>query len=85
MKMAISRKPNPAKVSEEKIQSVINQGGSVATTNEPEISESEKKNLQLRLDAELIKRIDESRKKRAIPPPRHTWLLEAIHEKLALD
>lgn len=85
MKMAISRKPNPAKVSEEKIQSVINQGGSVAIKNKIETNEPEKKNLQLRLDAELIKRIDESRKKRAIPPPRHTWLLEAIHEKLALD
>ncbi len=85
MKMAISRKPNPVTVSEDKIQSVIEKGGSVAITNEPAISEPEKKNLQLRLDAELIKRIDESRKKRAIPPPRHTWLLEAIHEKLALD
>lgn len=83
--MAVSRKPNSAKVSEEQIQSIINQGGSVATTNESEINESEKKNLQLRLDAKLIKRIDESRKKRAIPPPRHTWLLEAIHEKLALE
>jgi hypothetical protein len=83
--MAISRKPSSVKVSENQIQSVIEKGGSVATINEPEISEPEKKNLQLRLDAELIKRIDESRKKRAIPPPRHTWLLEAIHEKLALE
>lgn len=83
--MAISRKPKSVKVSEEQIQSVIEKGGSVATINEPEISEPKKKNLQLRLDAELIKRIDESLKKRVIPTPRHTWLLEAIHEKLALE
>ena len=83
--MAISRKPNQASVSEDFIQSVIEKGGSVAITNESVISEPEKKNLQLRLDAELIKRIDESRKKRVVPPPRHTWLLEAIHEKLALE
>jgi hypothetical protein len=83
--MAISRKPKPVNISEEQVQSIINQGGSVAITNKIETNEPEKKNLQLRLDAELIKRIDESRKKRAIPPPRHTWLLEAIHEKLALE
>lgn len=84
--MAISRKPNQAKVSEEQIQLVINQGGSVAKNSESEINvPDKKKNLQLRLDVALIKRIDESRKKRAIPTPRHTWLLEAIHDKLELD
>lgn len=84
--MAISRKPQQVKASEEQIQSILNQGGSVAKNSKSEaIVSDKKKSLQLRLDAELIKLIDESRKKRAIPTPRHTWLLEAIHDKLALD
>lgn len=38
--------------------------------------------LQLRLDAELISRVDAVRKNRLVAPSRHAWLLEAIHEKL---
>lgn len=63
--MAISRKPQQVKASEEQIQSIINQGGSVAKNSKSEtIVSDKKKSLQLRLDAELIKLIDESRKKR---------------------
>jgi hypothetical protein len=41
-----------------------------------------KKNLQLRLETELINQIDAVRGNRTIFPSRHTWILEAIHEKL---
>lgn len=77
--MAISRKPKKeTEVSEAAIKAVIEKGGSVAQ----EKTETGKKNLQLRLDEELIKKIDEDRKKRAVPPSRHSWILEAIFEKL---
>jgi hypothetical protein len=77
--MAITKKPNTKPVaSEAEIKAIIEKGGSVAKNE----LDSGKKNLQLRLDADLINMIDEVRKKRTVPPSRHTWILEAIHEKI---
>jgi hypothetical protein len=76
--MAISRKPKPD-VSEAAIKAVIEKGGSVARDK----LEAGKKNLQLRLDTNLIAQIDQARQKKSVPPSRHTWILEAIHEKLS--
>ncbi len=77
--MAISRKPKKeAEVSEAAIKAIIEKGGSVAQDNQ----DTKKKNLQLRLDTDLINQIDQARKQKSVPPSRHTWILEAIHEKL---
>jgi hypothetical protein len=77
--MAISRKPSStAAVSEAAINALIEKGGSVA--QDPK--DAGKKNLQLRLETELINQIDAVRGNRTISPSRHTWILEAIHEKL---
>lgn len=76
--MAISRKPNKPDVSEATINAIIEKGGSVAQDK----TDEGKKNLQLRLEADLINQIDGNRGKRTIPPSRHTWILEAIYEKL---
>jgi len=77
--VTISRKPQKnTAASEAAIKAVIEKGGSIAKDN----PDSGKKNLQLRLETDLINQIDEIRKKRTIPPSRHTWILEAIHEKL---
>jgi hypothetical protein len=77
--MAISRKPKKeVEVSEATIKAIIEKGGSVAQDNQ----DGKKKNLQLRLDTDLIKKIDAARKSKPVPPSRHTWILEAIHEKL---
>jgi hypothetical protein len=77
--MAITRKPsNKTNVSEAAINAIIEKGGSVPKDK----MEVEKKNLQLRLETDLINQIDEIREKRTIPPSRHTWILEAIYEKL---
>ena len=81
--MAIAKKPklNPVPTADEsKIQALINKGGSVAAQEEP--APSGLCRLQLRLEAELISRIDAVRKKRLVAPSRHAWLLEAIHQKL---
>ena len=76
--MAISRKPkNTTAVSEAAINAIIEKGGSVVN-DKPDL---ERKNLQLRLETDLIERIDKIRRKRMVPPSRHTWILEAIHEK----
>ena len=77
--MAISKKPTAkTQPSEAEIHAIIEKGGSVAAAP----NESGKKNLQLRLEADLIEKIDSARKIKAVPPSRHTWILEAIFEKL---
>ncbi len=77
--MAISKKPSSkGTASEAQIQAIIEKGGSVADVQQ----DVGKKNLQLRLEADLIEKIDVARKNKAVPPSRHTWILEAIFEKL---
>ncbi|HUA83539.1 MAG TPA: hypothetical protein VMB85_06735 [Bryobacteraceae bacterium] len=39
--------------------------------------------VSLRIPIGMLKEIDEALKKRPYRMPRHLWLLEAIHEKLA--
>lgn len=81
--MAIAKKPklNPVPAADEnKIQALINKGGSVAVREE-EVAAGLCR-LQLRLDAGLISRVDAVRRNRLVAPSRHAWLLEAIHEKL---
>ena len=48
-------------------------------------SSSERKTIPvtLRVPSGLLKQVDEFLKTRSVPLPRHTWLLEAVHEKLA--
>ncbi len=77
--MTISKKPNTETIaSEAKIKALIEKGGSVAKDK----LDSSKKNLQLRIETDLINQIDAVRGGKPVPPSRHTWILEAIHEKL---
>jgi hypothetical protein len=49
-------------------------------------SSSKKKNtvtVSLRIPASMLKEIDRAVKARPYKIPRHSWLLEAVHEKLA--
>ncbi|MGV7222884.1 MAG: hypothetical protein ACQ9MH_15315 [Nitrospinales bacterium] len=81
--MAIAKKPGSSSKpdTEKDIKALIEKGGSVAITDQTEEDE-EPKSVQLRLTPSWIKRIDQVRKKRPIKTMRHTWFLEAIHEKL---
>ena len=81
--MAIAKKPklsSPSVVDESTIHALINKGGSVAVREVD--TPTELFRLQLRLDADLVSRIDTTRRKRLVAPSRHAWLLEAIYEKL---
>jgi hypothetical protein len=80
--MAISKKPTATPISEANIKAIIEKGGSAVQT---EKEDTARKNLQLRLEPSLITQIDLSRKERMVPPSRHTWILEAIHEKIQRD
>jgi hypothetical protein len=61
------------------IGDVINKGA-----KSPEQPDTVKR-VQLRLTNEQLDAIDESISKRLVKIPRHTWLLEAVMEKLQRD
>lgn len=81
--MAITRKParlpSPAPVD---VDGLINRGGS---TPQREETGGEVVPVILRLPASMLRSIDVAVKSRPIRIPRHTWLLEAIHEKLSRE
>jgi hypothetical protein len=65
------------------IRAVIERGGTVAGEGgRADEDEAVRKLLQLRLPTSLICRIDGVRRAHVVPPSRHHWILEAIHEKL---
>ena len=82
--MAVSRKPVPSSTPlPVDVDALIRKGGSVR--EDESASSSARKNIPvtLRIPRGLLKQVDESLKTRTVPIPRHTWLLEAVHEKLA--
>jgi hypothetical protein len=83
--MPVTRKPQQrdavrTEPSETAIRAFIERGGSVPS--EEGAGAARTKLVQLRLASELIARIDRVREAQRVPPSRHHWLLEAIHEKL---
>lgn len=82
--MPVTRKPRQQEApikqpTETAIRAFIERGGSVPGEG---ASDVRTKLVQLRLSPELIARVDTVRGTRRVPPSRHHWILEAIHEKL---
>lgn len=90
--MAIARKPRqnagasvPTSVSERDIEALIHKGGSVAHhTRAPAAAapSGEAPRVVLRIPAALLEEVDMAVRARRPKIPRHTWLLEAVQEKL---
>jgi hypothetical protein len=85
--MAIARKPKPTQRTETDVDvnALILKGGSVAGQPEPKTEragEGKPSPVVVRIPSTLLEKIEEARHARAIKIPRHTWLLEAIVEKL---
>jgi hypothetical protein len=83
--MPVTRKPKHKDAlsgapSETAIRAFIERGGSVPSEEDAAVVRT--KLVQLRLASELIARIDTVLGTRRVPPSRHHWILEAIHEKL---
>jgi len=79
--MAITKKPKPSQNMD--VDALINKGGSVAGQPMASIELSDKPvPVVLRLPPETASRIERVVKARAVRIPRHTWLLEAVMEKL---
>jgi hypothetical protein len=87
--MAIARKPklSETKAKEQSINALISKGGSVAEDEEGSSSanQTENKPVLIRIPPEALKKIDEIVRAKKIKMPRHTWLLEAVFEKLEKD
>ena len=83
--MDIVRKPGSSTASDQQIETLINQGGGVAPikpgrpTNRVERKTS---NVLLRMPDALLSSVDNAVEARPLPTTRHTWLLEAVFEKL---
>jgi hypothetical protein len=83
--MAITRKPAPARSAPPvDVEDLINRGGSAPARTEAADSDQVVPVI-LRLPASMLKSIDQLVKSRPVRIPRHTWLLEAVHEKLSRE
>lgn len=83
--MAVTRKPKakPEQQAPVDVDALIRKGGSVAGGDDTSMKETPKvTSVILRVPSEIIERVDEAVQGRRIKTPRHTWLLEAIVEKL---
>jgi hypothetical protein len=82
--MAVTRKPKAKQEPQAvDVDALIRKGGSVAGEAEPETAKPQKNtSVILRVPNDIIERVDEAVGARRIKTPRHTWLLEAIIEKL---
>lgn len=82
--MVISSKPKQkqedSKVDKVDVDALINKGGSVASNANKQAKTEMLVNL--RLPADVVQQIDAIVVKRRIKTSRHTWLMEAIYDKL---
>ena len=89
--MPIIRKPKPAAAAAPGIDvnALINKGGGVARQDakaeageKAEADEKATSPVVLRVPNRFLRRIDQALASRPFKMPRHTWLLEAVLEKL---
>jgi len=79
--MIITKKPQvtATRQHEAEVATLIEKGGSPTRRQE---GKSRPQLIQLRLDRELLSSIDAVLHQRKVKTPRHTWMLEALYEKL---
>ena len=85
--MSITRKPQPPVSGGEPpkvdIDYLIGKGGSVPTQQPPTGGDKSKvTSVILRIPGEIGQRLEQALQARPVRLPRHTWILEAIVEKL---
>ncbi len=81
--MAVTRKPaKKAAPPTVDVEALILKGGSVAGEAEGGGKAGKTAPVVLRIPADVMERVDRAVQARRIKTPRHTWLLEAIMEKL---
>jgi hypothetical protein len=81
--MALRAKPQQQQPDDRRINELIEKGGTVAARESD--GHAKPMLVQLRLSRDVIQRIDRTRKKRTVPPSRHSWILEALLDKLKAE
>ena len=82
--MAITRRPKgSAEAAEVNVEALINKGGSIPKREAAGADGTVA--VVLRLPTTILARVEHAVKARPIRTPRHTWLLEAVHEKLTRE
>jgi hypothetical protein len=76
--VAITKKPKEAE-----IEALIDKGGSVAKEKASDTYALEL--VQLRIPADMLKRLDAALKTKPYKQARHPWILDAIYEKMQRD
>lgn len=82
--MAITGKPHRPDPAVD-VDALINRGGSPGGAPPEEAPGKAASTILLRLPPELLEQVDTALKARPVKLPRHTWILEAIHEKLSRE
>ena len=83
--MAVTRRPKPALVataSPVDVDALISKGGSVARAGAESAAPAKTAPVVLRLPPDVLTRVDRAVEARRVKVPRHTWLMEAVIEKL---
>ena len=75
--MAVSRKPVAVDV-----EGLIQKGGAVPDESQSRAPERKVVPVTLRIPSALLDQVDRYLKNQLVPLPRHTWILEAVREKL---
>lgn len=86
--MAITKRPASKSATAVDVEALISKGGSVGGSAEaPPAREDAQKTsvVNLRLPTSLLAEIDEVIKSKRVKIPRHTWLLEAIADRLSSE
>ena len=83
--MTVVRRPKPASVATAApvdVDALISKGGSVARARAEPAAPAKTAPVVLRLPPDVLARVDRAVKARQVKVPRHTWLMEAVIEKL---
>ena len=83
--MAITGKPHRTADPAVDVDALINRGGSPGGAPQEEAPGKTSSTILLRLPPGLLEQVDAVLKARPVKLPRHTWILEAIHEKLSRE
>lgn len=83
--MAISRKLTKADEKALSVNQLIMKGGTSGEDPEAYQEEGDIKRVQLRIPVSKLDQMDKARRKRPGKLSRHTWVMEAIEEKLMRD
>ena len=85
--MSIARKPDRKEGSAVDVEALINRGGSPggSPAREGQTGTAGTVPILLRIPPAMLERLEAVLKSRPVKLPRHTWILEAIHEKLTRE